>query len=176
MSKKGFKHSEETKRKISESKKGQPSSLKGSHMSEEIKQKHRIAITGKKHSEEAKRRMSISKKGMLSGDKNPNWKGGVSKVEGYESLWKQRYSFRKKNIVGSYTHGEWELLKEQYDYSCPSCGRMEPEIILAADHVIPITKGGCNNISNIQPLCGSCNSRKHTKIFRITPEGELMLF
>jgi 5-methylcytosine-specific restriction endonuclease McrA len=39
----------------------------------------------------------------------------------------------------------------------------EPGIVLTRDHVVPLKHGGLNTIENIQPLCGSCNSRKHLK-------------
>ena len=70
---KGRKHSEETKAKISKSNKGkklseetkQKLSLshKGKKLSEETKQKMSISRKGKKHSEETKQKMSTSRKG-----------------------------------------------------------------------------------------------------------------
>lgn len=71
---------------------------------------------------------------------------------------------RLKNIEGSFTLKEWRQKKKEFRYTCPICGRKEPEIKLSIDHIIPITKNGTNWILNIQPLCRSCNSRKNNKV------------
>jgi 5-methylcytosine-specific restriction endonuclease McrA len=66
--------------------------------------------------------------------------------------------------VGSFTYEEWEILKRKHNYTCPTCGRKEPEIKLTIDHIIPISKGGTNYIWNIHPLCLQCNVRKGNKL------------
>lgn len=70
---------------------------------------------------------------------------------------------------GHYTGAEWEALKARYGYRCLMCGRTEPDIKLTLDHVVPVSKGGTNDISNGQPLCVSCNSRKHTQTLDLRP-------
>lgn len=70
---------------------------------------------------------------------------------------------RKLAAGGSFTAGEWRALCVLYDHTCLCCGRREPEITLVADHVVPLSKNGSNDIGNIQPLCFSCNSRKYNR-------------
>lgn len=91
-----------------------------------------------------------------------HWKGGISKNKDYISWLKNKRNRMPK--IGSHTWGEWETLKAQYNWTCPCCHKLEREIKLTQDHIIPLSKGGSDNIENIQPLCGGCNSVKHTKI------------
>lgn len=47
----------------------------------------------------------------------------------------------------------------KYGRKCLACGSTKN---ICIDHVIPVDKGGENDILNYQPLCKSCNSRKGT--------------
>lgn len=68
----------------------------------------------------------------------------------------------KRNNGGTYTKEEFIQLCQKYENRCLMCGRNN--IKLTVDHVIPISLGGSNSIENIQPLCISCNSKKHQSI------------
>lgn len=69
----------------------------------------------------------------------------------------------KHAVEGSHTEEEWQDLKAFYDFKCLKCGKREPDIKLTRDHVIPLTEGGSDDISNIQPLCAPCNSKKNSR-------------
>lgn len=97
-------------------------------------------------------------------ERSNSWKGGISEDKDYVSWLKNKRNRMPK--IGSHTWGEWELLKKQYGFRCPSCGRLEPEIKLSQDHIIPLSRGGSDNIENIQPLCMSCNSKKHNNVIK----------
>lgn len=93
-----------------------------------------------------------------------NYKGGITKTQAYKNHYNRRRVARQLGASGSHTLDEWNELKARYKFSCLNCKRSEPEITISKDHVIPLVLGGTDNIDNIQPLCKSCNSRKHTRI------------
>ncbi|MEG4043758.1 HNH endonuclease [Microcoleus sp. Pol17_C1] len=49
-------------------------------------------------------------------------------------------------------------------YQCQSCGKTKLETQLTIDHIIPLARGGSNDISNLQTLCGTCNQKKTDKL------------
>lgn len=67
----------------------------------------------------------------------------------------------RRGARGSHTAAEWAVILRKHKHRCANCrskGRM------TRDHIIPLSRGGCDYAVNIQPLCASCNSRKHAKL------------
>lgn len=52
-------------------------------------------------------------------------------------------------------------LFERDENACRFCGSTEN---LEADHIIPLARGGANELDNLQILCRSCNRRKWKNI------------
>lgn len=138
-----------------------------------FKKGHKVNL-GKKHPHSELTKLKIGKANKItwkvaerrkktSGQNSNLWKGGVHCYD--RMLWHNRKRRAlKKKAEGLYSFEEWQELKKKYNFTCPACGKKEPEIKLSEDHIIPLSKGGTNYIDNIQPLCRSCNCRKYTKV------------
>jgi len=48
-------------------------------------------------------------------------------------------------------------------YRCRDCGATNKEAQLEVDHIIPVSKGGTNDLHNLQTLCKKCNRSKFTR-------------
>jgi hypothetical protein len=59
---------------------------------------------------------------------------------------------------------------ERSGFACVYCGRKPPEVELHVDHVIPVAKGGSNELHNLVAACRDCNLGKHAK--ELEPVGE----
>ena len=139
--KKGYKHSEETKKKISESNKGNKrphliernrtdlareisrqvgKANKGWHPSEEQKEKHRQAHLGLKRTELTKQKISLAQKG----DKHWNWQGGITPEHQRLRLSREYKLWR-------------EAVFKRDDYTCIWCSQRGGE--LNADHIKPFS-------------------------------------
>lgn len=56
---------------------------------------------------------------------------------------------------------------------CSCCG--DTEAILGADHVVPLSRGGLDDISNIQPLCGYRNRKIFVEILDYRSKEDIPL-
>lgn len=131
--KKGFiKHTDETKKIISNLHKGKKLS---------IKQKEKIGKSnkGKKHSDRTKELMSKNHCNFY-GEKNPNWRGGIQ-YELYCEQWlDQEYK---------------ESIKDRDGYKClnPICNKTSDRLCV---HHINYIKKDCHPL-NLITICNSCN-------------------
>jgi 5-methylcytosine-specific restriction endonuclease McrA len=84
----------------------------------------------------------------------------------YSNAAVHRRRARAQSNGGSHTAKEWRALCAQYNHRCLCCGEAKQ---LTKDHIVPLEKGGTDDISNLQPLCLDCNLRKHTRIIDYRP-------
>ena len=59
-----------------------------------------------------------------------------------------------------------EAIKKRDNYTCCICGNSvfkEPNLLLEVDHIVPVSKGGKTEASNLQTLCWRCNRKKSNK-------------
>ncbi len=81
-----------------------------------------------------------------------------------------RPAWAKDNDKRSLKGRPWRRLREAVllrdQYTCRGCGRVCLPSELACDHVVPVAKGGTDDMGNLQTLCdgpGSCHETKTIK-------------
>jgi hypothetical protein len=59
------------------------------------------------------------------------------------------------------------FIKERDHFTCKQCSAsvaVEPNLLLEVDHIIPVSKGGLSELTNLQTLCWRCNRTKSNKL------------
>lgn len=72
-----------------------------------------------------------------------------------------KYNYLKRNKFAGLL--DYDAIKKKWNLlgnKCKNCGSLEN---ITIDHIRPLSKGGTNNIDNLQPLCKICNSKKQDK-------------
>ena len=91
----------------------------------------------------------------------------VDKAEDMQNCQRRNFSVSERSAVYTKTEGH-----------CAICGKFVPYTEFTVDHIVPLAKGGSNDLSNLQCACGVCNRIKQD----ILPEElmeklvEIMLF
>jgi HNH endonuclease len=73
---------------------------------------------------------------------------------------------RKAGAPGTHSHEDREALFEFHGWRCTHCAAdllALPSRQRHIDHVTALSNGGSDDISNLVPMCGTCNCRKWTK-------------
>ena len=155
----GKKHSEETKKKISQSNFGRETHNKGVPQTEEVKLKISNTLKGRIITEEHRLKLSIKAKGKVfteehkknislnhhdvSLEKNPKWRGGKS-FEPYPLKW---------------TNELREKIRSRDNYMCVICISEQVNKKLSVHH-IDEDKNNCDE-KNLISLCLKCHIKIH---------------
>lgn len=73
----------------------------------------------------------------------------------------RRFWMRRARRLGTHSRDQWIDLRDRIG-QCLGCGSKDRQ--LTKDHITPVSRGGCDCIQNIQPLCHSCNSKKGASV------------
>lgn len=145
----------------------------GKHHTEATIEKIKKSNKKKKVSEETKRKISKKLKGRkvwnkgkkglqvawnknkpnlnFRGEKNPNWRGGVTPLL---NVFYYYSGFRKIRKV----------IYERDNYTCQKCGKMCEGKEIQCHHIMPVRNGGSNELNNLITLCNKCHTEVEWKI------------
>lgn len=77
--------------------------------------------------------------------------------------WEKLRRARRKGAEGSHTLAEWLAKVAAYKGRCHWCGEKVAGQV-TKDHLIPLAKGGRDDIGNVVPSCLRCNTSKGAKL------------
>lgn len=83
--------------------------------------------------------------------------------EDVESLFQRLKLERQPHYRDPIPLEDYLRLLWQSPLACARCGRMPPDVVLHVDHVVPASRGGSSNRTNLQFLCAEDNLRKSNK-------------
>lgn len=56
-------------------------------------------------------------------------------------------------------------------FQCQYCGATPPSAVLEIDHLLPVSKGGSNDMDNLVTACFDCNRGKSDRLLTAVPES-----
>ncbi|WP_202912872.1 HNH endonuclease [Deinococcus kurensis] len=97
---------------------------------------------------------------------NPERRRAISKAwdernPGAAQARRARRAQRERDAPGHHTRAEWLALLSAHHWTCAYCNANLTRP--CKDHIIPLSRGGSHDISNILPACRRCNSSKRDR-------------
>ncbi len=90
------------------------------------------------------------------------------------TYYQRRRKARKQAAEGTHTPEEIQQQYQRQKGCCYYCGEKVGNNY-HVDHIVPLSRGGSNDISNLVIACPTCNLRKHDKLPHEWPEGGRLL-
>lgn len=75
---------------------------------------------------------------------------------------KKPTKIRKRNPIDSRLRHE---VFKRDGYRCVECGNTNKTSVLEIDHIIPVSRGGSDELDNLQTMCYECNKVKNDKVY-----------
>lgn len=75
---------------------------------------------------------------------------------------RRRRRARENHAVNMWTWSEFNKIILKFGHRCAYCGD-EPADQMEADHVVPLSRGGSDALSNLLPACKPCNGSKSAR-------------
>lgn len=127
-----------------------------------LKNKEKVLIQQKSYASNRKdeRKVYIDKWNEQNKEKNREYKRSykVKYPEKVAAAEARRRASKRTNVV-RLSHEQWVEIQNVFNHCCAYCGK-RAKGHLTQDHVVPLSKGGAHDISNVVPACRSCNTRK----------------
>lgn len=73
--------------------------------------------------------------------------------------------FEKKEERRLFTYEERDLILKSSYGKCAACGKPLTTKTMTVEHIIPISRGGSNEMENLVALCEPCNKRKDNLLY-----------
>lgn len=117
------------------------------------------------------------------GENHPNWLKDREGIKMREKERQKKYvvnnrerirerlrasKLKRREVEGFHSFQDWITLLKEYENRCFYCNDKMTKYVgpkqRTRDHIIPLAKGGTDDIDNIVPACRSCNSSKGIKL------------
>ena len=154
----GKKHSTETKQKMSKAAMGNKYGL-GHHVSDEIKKRISDGNKGKKRTEEARKKMSKNNVGMKGKKHSEETKEKMRKAQCREKHSQWRGGSNQMQYGIEFNNNLREIIRERGNHTCQECKYPQEQLSqkLSIHHIDYDKKN--NNMDNLISLCLSCHTK-----------------